>query len=224
MGYLGDGINDAPALSAADVGVSVEEAVDVARESADVILLNNFLSSLPSMAISSDAVDAEQIQVAQTLQASDIQRYMLVFGLISSPFDLITFVLLLQVFHAPQSLFQTAWFVMFLLTELAVVMVLRTRGRAWRSQPGRWLVWTSLAVAVVAVAAPYLGPVSRLFDFTPMPPADGRHAGSGLRLCDSDGNRQGLVLQGRAASCSPGFTRALLVPGAQAINISGRPS
>lgn len=59
---------------------------------------------------------------------------------------------------------------MSLLTELAVVMVLRTRGRAWRSRPGRWLVWTSLAVAVVAVAAPYLGPVSRLFGFTPMPP------------------------------------------------------
>ena len=228
VGYLGDGINDAPALSAADVGVSVEQAVDVARESADVvllkrdlgvlkrgveggrrtfantlkylsitisgnfgnmismavatpmlpflpmlakqILLNNFLSGLPSMAISSDSVDSEQLQVAQRIQTSDIQRYMLVFGLISSPFDLITFVLLLQVFHAPQPLFQTAWFVMSLLTELAVVMVLRTRGRAWKSRPGRWLVWTSLAVAVVALASPYLGPVSRLFGFTPLSP------------------------------------------------------
>ncbi|MGO4410900.1 MULTISPECIES: magnesium-translocating P-type ATPase [unclassified Brevundimonas] len=228
VGYLGDGINDAPALSAADVGVSVEQAVDVARESADVvllkrdlgvlkrgveggrrtfantlkylsitisgnfgnmvsmavatpflpflpmlakqILLNNFLSGLPSMAISSDAVDPEQLQVAQRIGTADIQRYMLVFGLISSPFDLITFVLLLQVFHAPQSLFQTAWFVMSLLTELAVVMVLRTRGRAWKSRPGRWLVWTSLAVAAVALASPYLGPVSRLFGFTPLSP------------------------------------------------------
>lgn len=228
VGYLGDGINDAPALSAADVGVSVEQAVDVARESADVvllkrdlgvlklgveggrrtfantlkylsitisgnfgnmvsmavatpflpflpmlakqILLNNFLSGLPSMAISSDAVDPEQLKVAQRIGTADIQRYMLVFGLISSPFDLITFVLLLQVFHAPQPLFQTAWFVMSLLTELAVVMVLRTRGRAWKSRPGRWLIWTSLAVAVVALAAPYLGPVSRLFGFTPLSP------------------------------------------------------
>jgi Mg2+-importing ATPase len=43
VGFLGDGINDAPGLRAADVGVSVDSAVDIARESADVILLEKSL-------------------------------------------------------------------------------------------------------------------------------------------------------------------------------------
>jgi len=46
VGFLGDGINDAPALKVADVGISVNNAVDIAKETADIILLEKSLSAL----------------------------------------------------------------------------------------------------------------------------------------------------------------------------------
>ena len=46
VGFMGDGINDAPALRAADIGISVDTAVDIAREAADIILLEKSLTVL----------------------------------------------------------------------------------------------------------------------------------------------------------------------------------
>lgn len=46
VGYMGDGINDAPAMKAADVSISVDTAVDIAKESADIILLHKDLNVL----------------------------------------------------------------------------------------------------------------------------------------------------------------------------------
>ena len=226
VGYLGDGINDAPALHAADVGISVAEAVDVARESADIILLsrdldvlragvedgrrtfantlkyisittsanfgnmvsmalatpllpflplaakqillNNFLSDLPSIAISSDNVDPDRVSRPQRWNIKDIQRFMIVFGLISSVFDIVTFAVLLLVFNANEAAFQTSWFMISLLTELAVVLVLRTRRPAFRSRPSRLLLWSTVIVAAATFAIPFLGSMSTVFGFVPL--------------------------------------------------------
>jgi Mg2+-importing ATPase len=224
VGYLGDGINDAPSLHAADIGISVENAVDVARESADVILLrhdldvlrrgvedgratfantlkyisittsanfgnmvsmalatpllpflplaakqillNNFLSDLPSIAISTDKVDADRIAVAQRWNVVEVRRFMIVFGLISTVFDLLTFVVLLKIFNSDETAFQTAWFVVSLLTELAVLLVLRTHHAATSSMPSPLLLWTTVAVCVLALVIPYTGPLASAFGFS----------------------------------------------------------
>ncbi|MFN7176375.1 MAG: HAD-IC family P-type ATPase [Thermaurantiacus sp.] len=227
VGYLGDGINDAPALHAADVGISVAEAVDVARESADIvltrrdlqvlragveggrrtfantlkyisittsanfgnmvsmaivtpflpflpllpkqILLNNFLSDLPSLAIASDRVDPERLASPQRWNVTEVRRFMVVFGLVSSAFDLLTFGLLLWVLQAGEALFQTSWFMISLMTELAVVLVLRTRRSAFRSRPGALLLWSTVVVLALAFAIPWLGPLGATFGFVPLP-------------------------------------------------------
>jgi Mg2+-importing ATPase len=121
------------------------------------------------MAISSDNVDADRVSQPQRWNIKDIQRFMVVFGLISSVFDLITFAVLLLIFHADQATFQTSWFIVSLLTELAVVLVLRTHKPAFRSTPSRLLLWATIAVTAATLAIPFLGPLSSVFGFVPVP-------------------------------------------------------
>jgi P-type Mg2+ transporter len=228
VGYLGDGINDAPALHAADVGISVDTAADVARESADLvllehdlevlrrgillgrttfantlkyvhittsanfgnmvsmaiaslflpflpllatqILLNNFLSDVPALALAGDRVDAEWVERPRRWEIRPIQRFMIVFGLVSSAFDFLAFGLLLFVFGAGAALFRTAWFVLSLLTELVVIFVVRTRGSVQGSRPSATLAWSAAATGAVALILPFV-PVGAAFRLVPLPGA-----------------------------------------------------
>jgi Mg2+-importing ATPase len=134
------------------------------------ILLNNFLSDLPAMAIAGDRVDREAIRRPRRWQVVRIRNFMLAFGLISSAFDALTFVVLLLVLHVAPAEFRTAWFVESLLTELAILLVVRTRRPLFASRPSAGLLWSTVAVAASAVALPYLPAVSDTFGFVPLPP------------------------------------------------------
>jgi Mg2+-importing ATPase len=131
------------------------------------ILLNNLLSDLPMLAISTDRVDAELLAAPRRWDFRALVRSMLGFGLVSSVFDGLTFIVLLQVFHTDAATFQTAWFTESLLTELAVVAVMRTRKPFYLSLPSPLLLWTSIGVAAIALAIPFLPPAA-LVGFVPL--------------------------------------------------------
>ena len=213
VGYFGDGINDSAALKTADVGISVDTAVDVAKNAAAIVLLAkdlsvvadgvrlgrktfvntmkyvrvgvsaafgnmlsmaiaaiflpflpllpvqilllNFMTDFPALAISSDSVDEEDIQKPHAWNIKNIRNFMLVFGLISSVFDIITFLVLRLGFNAGAELFRSGWFVESTFTELVVMLVLRTRKRFWRSAPGKALWISSVALGALVIVIPF---------------------------------------------------------------------
>ncbi|MEI7847365.1 MAG: magnesium-translocating P-type ATPase [Chloroflexota bacterium] len=226
VGYMGDGINDAPALHAADVGISVDTAVDVAKDAADFvllkqdldilregidvgrvtfantlkyilttisanfgnmfsmagaslflpflpllasqILLNNFLSDIPGTTIASDNVDPEWVEKPRRWNTVFIRNYMVLFGLVSSIFDFLTFGVLLFIFRASPAEFRTGWFIESLLTELVIALVVRTRGLFFRSMPGKLLLVSTISVIGITIVLPYV-PFNYLFGFIPLP-------------------------------------------------------
>ena len=123
------------------------------------ILLNNFLSDVPSIAISSDKVDPDGVGRPQRWNIKDIQHFMIVFGLISSVFDLLTFAVLLLGFHAEQPTFRPL--VHRLTADRAFRRACPANAQArFRSRPSRLLLWTTLVVAAAT-----LNSVPRILEF-----------------------------------------------------------
>jgi Mg2+-importing ATPase len=232
VGFMGDGINDAAALRTADIGISVDSGVDIAKEAADIILLEKsllvleegvvegrktfanmlkylkmtassnfgnvfsvlvasaflpFLPMLPmqllvqnllydvsQIAIPFDNVDQELLSRPQRWNPGDIGRFMLFFGPISSIFDITTYLMMWFVFSAntieQQTLFQSGWFVVGLLTQTLIVHMIRTRKIPFiESRAATPLLVMTGIIMSVGLFLP-MGPLSHYFKLQPLPP------------------------------------------------------
>jgi Mg2+-importing ATPase len=224
VGFLGDGINDAPALHAADIGISVSKAVDVAREAAQVVLLRhdlqvlaqgvregrrtlantlkyvfvsisanfgymlslaiaslylpflpllptqilliNLLADFPAMAMATDSVDTELIQRPRKWDMQAITWFMLLFGLLGTSADLLTFYLLFELLKVTEAEFRTTWFLVSVMTGLLIMLTARTQRPFFRSRPGNLLLIATGGVAAVTWALPWT-PLGAWFHLVP---------------------------------------------------------
>jgi Mg2+-importing ATPase len=132
------------------------------------ILLNNFLSDIPATTIAGDNVDPEWVEKPRRWNTAFIRNYMVLFGLVSSIFDFLTFGTLLFLFHASPEGFHTGWFIESLLTELVIALVVRTRHLFFRSRPGKLLLVSTLIFIGITLVLPYL-PFMSVFGFIPLP-------------------------------------------------------
>jgi Mg2+-importing ATPase len=133
------------------------------------ILLTNFLTDLPEMAIATDNVDEELVIRPTRWDIRFIRNFMIVFGLLSSVFDYLTFGVLLLVLKAGAHEFRSGWFVESVISASMVVLVVRTRRSFFRSKPSSLLLGLSLLVWVITLWLPY-SPLASLLGFTPLPP------------------------------------------------------
>jgi Mg2+-importing ATPase len=146
VGYLGDGINDASAIHAADVGLSVEGAVDVAREAADIVLLDR------ALAVIIDGVREGRATFANTL------KY--VFMATSANFGNMFSMAGASLFLPFLPLLPKQILLMNLLTDLPEMTIATDRiDRGWIERPHRWNVEFIRAFMVT------FGAVSSIFDF-----------------------------------------------------------
>jgi Mg2+-importing ATPase len=120
------------------------------------------------MGISSDNVDAERLEKPQKWNDELIRDFMIVFGLQSSIFDFLTFGTLLFFFKTGTDLFRTGWFLESVITEIVVLLVIRTRRPTLKSNPGRYLMIASCITAIVVIALPYM-PFADSLGIVPIP-------------------------------------------------------
>ena len=232
VGFMGDGVNDAPSLHSADVGISVDKATDIAKEASDIIILEKnlqviydgiiegrkvygnvikymkmalsgdfgdvfsimiaaiFLPFLPLLPIQMlfqdfiydfsqigipyDNVDSEFLDKPKKWDTKGLSRFMFIMGLTSSFVDVLAFIVFWFILGYNdikfQAYFQTAWFVLCLLTELLIIHNVRTSKRPFiDSKASPILTGLTLFSAVLTIITPIIFSKITTFGFVILP-------------------------------------------------------
>jgi Mg2+-importing ATPase len=146
LGFMGDGINDAPALKAADVGISVDSAVDIAKESSDIILLENSLLVLEQGVLEGRRVFGNIIKYIKMAASSNFGNMFSVVG--ASAF--LPFLPMLPIQVLTNNLLYD-----FSQTTIPTDEV----DADWLTKPRQWTIGKILRFIL------FIGPISSLFDY-----------------------------------------------------------
>ena len=95
---------------------------------------------------------------------------MFTFGLISSIFDYLAFAILFIGFKADEGIFRSGWFMFSILTELTVLLIMRTQKPFFKSRPAPVLLYSSITVAAITLVLPYIKPISEILTIEPIRP------------------------------------------------------
>ncbi|MDH6364212.1 Mg2+-importing ATPase [Enterococcus sp. PF1-24] len=232
VGFMGDGINDAPALRKADVGISVDTAADITKEASSIILLEKslnvleagvlegrkvfsnmmkyikitissnfgnvfsilvasaFLPFLPMLSIQLlvqnliydmtqltipwDSVDEEELLKPVKWQINGLVKFTLCIGPVSSIFDILTFIMMWNVFGAntvaEQGIFQAGWFMVGLVSQTLVVQIVRTKKIPFLQSIASPQVLLSSLVGIILGFVIIINPVlNEIFEFDILP-------------------------------------------------------
>jgi len=126
------------------------------------------MTDIPEMTIATDSVDGEMVDHPRRWNIGFIRNFMLVFGILSSVFDFLTFGALFFILHATPDQFRTGWFMESVISASMIVLVIRTKKPFFKSKPGKYLSTATLVIVVSALLIPFM-PIGKVFGFTQLP-------------------------------------------------------